>query len=190
MNIRNLRITKSTKFIILLAASLLVATANAAIFYNITTEPQVTVSAPVIRFSSAPDEPNGSTVNDAWGRLTAKSYPNVTLTYEQAVYINNIDSNPHSFRLRHLLITPSNGSASVGNWTSIKFLVYDNSGYEFSLNYTTSGSDWIVEPTSGQTGYYSIPAATSWWIRLETQSPAMAVIGETCSIQIAVDVQE
>lgn len=191
MKIGNIRLTKSTKFLILLLSSLLVAAANAAIFYNLTMQPQVTVSSPSLKFSTAPDEPSGSTVNDAWCRLTAKSYPNATLTYEQAVYINNTDGgSAHSFRFRHVTITPANGTSSVGNWTSIKFLVYNSSGYVFSLNYTVSGTDWILEPSGGETGYYSVPLSTGWWIRLETLSPATATTGNICEIQIEVDVQE
>ncbi len=191
MKIRNIRLTKSTKFLTLLLSSTLIAVANAAIFYSLTIQPQVTVSTPVLSFSSAPDEPSGSTVNNAWARLTAKSYPNATLTYEQAVYINNTDgSNAHSFRLRHSSITPANGSSSVGNWTSIKFLVYNSSGSVFSLNYTVSAPNWILQPTSGETNYYSIPQNTGWWVRLETLSPAAATAGNICEIQIEVDVLE
>jgi hypothetical protein len=191
MKIGNIKLTKSMKFLILLLASLLVATANAAIFYGMTMQPQVMVSTPVLKFSAAPDEPNGSTVEDAWCRLTAKSYPNATLTYEQAVYINNTDdSNAHSFMLKHVSITPANGTSGVGNWTSIKFLVYNSSGYVFSLNYTVSIPDWILEPSSGETDYYSVPASEGWWIRLETLSPAAATTGNFCEIQIEVDVQE
>jgi len=191
MKIGNIRLTKSTKFLTLLLSSTLVAVANAAIFYSLTMQPQVTVSTPVLKFSSAPDEPSGSTVYDAWCRLTAKSYPNATLTYEQAVYINNTDgSNAHSFRLRHASITPANGSSSVGNWTSIKFIVYNSSGYVFSLNYTVSAPNWILQPISGETSYYSIPQSTGWWVRVETLSPAAATAGNVCEIQIEVDVQE
>jgi hypothetical protein len=191
LKIKDIRLKKSTKFLVLLLTSLLVGTANAAIFYSLTMQPQVTVSAPVIKFDSAPDEPLGSTVNDAWCSLTANSYPNATLTYEKAVYLNNIDNaNSHSFRLRYVSITPNNGTADVANWNSIKFLVYSSNGsYVCSLEFTVSGTNWILSPSNGQTGYYSIPKSTMWWIRLETLSPANAIEGKVCNIQIAVDVQ-
>jgi hypothetical protein len=189
--INNIKLKKSSKFLILLLASILVGTANAAIFYSLTMQPQVTVSTPVIRFDSAPDEPSGSTVNDAWCSLTAKSYPNATLTYEKAVYLTNTDTlNSHSFRLRYTSITPANSTSDVANWNSIKFLVYSSNGsYVFSLNFTVSGNNWMLGPSNGQTGYYSIAASTAWWIRLETLSPATATEGKVCNIQIAVDVQ-
>jgi len=189
--IKNVRLKKSSKFLILLLASILVGTANAAIFYSLTMQPQVTVSAPVIKFDHADDEPSGSTVDDAWCLLAAKSYPNATLTYEQAVNLTNTDSAPHSFMLRCISITPANGNSEVGNWTSIKFLVYNSTGgYVFSLNFTVSSNNWVLAPVSGQTAYYSIPASTSWSIRLETLSPATATEGKVCNIQIAVDVQQ
>jgi len=188
--LRNIKINKRHKMLFLLLTSLLIGAVNAAIFYSLTMQPEILVSAPAIKFDSAPDEPSGSTVNDAWCQLTAKSYPNATLTYEQAVYINNTAGSANSFRLTHTSVTPANASATVGNWTSIKFLVYNSTGYVFSLNYTVSGTDWILEPSGGQTSYYSIPATTAWWIRLETLSPATATEGNTCNIQIEVDVQE
>ena len=191
MEIRNILSRKSAKLLMLLLINMLVVTASAAIYYSLTMEPQVTVSTPVIKFSTAPDEPPGSTVYDAWCFLNASSYPNATLTYEKALYINNTDSgSAHSFRLRHVDITPVNGSATVGNWTSIKFLVYNSTGYVFSLNYTTPSGNWTLQPSSGETDYYSIPQGEGWWIRLETLSPATATADEVCEIQIAVDVQE
>jgi len=191
MDIRKIPFKKSMKFVTLLLTAMLIATASATIYYSLTIQPQVTVSTPVIKFSTAPDEPSGSTVNDAWARLTAKSYPNATLTYEKAVYINNTDGGgAHSFKLTHVSITPANGTADVGNWESIKFLVYNSSGYVFSLNYTVSGTDWILAPSGGETSYYSIPLSTGWWIRLETFSSATAIDGKVCEIQISVDVEE
>jgi hypothetical protein len=189
MELRKVAFRRPLKLLTLLLASMLIATASAAIYYSLTMQSQVTVSTPVVKFSSAPDEPSGSTVYDAWCSLTAKSYPNATLTYEKAVYINNTGT-ANSFRLRHVSITPDNGTSDVGNWTSIRFLVYNSSGYVFSLNYTVDGTDWIVEPSSGETWYYSIPASTVWWVRLETRSPATATVGKVCNIEIAVDVEE
>jgi hypothetical protein len=188
--INNIKLKKSSKFLILLLASILIGTANAAIFYSLTMQPQVTVSTPVIKFSQAPDHPGG-TVTDAWCSLTAESYPNATLTYEKALYINNTDgSAPHSFMLRYVSITPANGSSEVGNWSYIKFLVYNSTGsYKFSLNFTVSSNNWMVTPNGGQTSYYSIPATTGWWIRLVTLSPATATEGKVCNMQIAVDMK-
>jgi len=190
MELKRIVLKKEMKFLGLLLTSLLIASASAAVYYSLTMQPRVTVSAPLIKFSQAPDNPTGSTVYDAWVRLNATSYPNATLTYEKALYINNTDgSSAHSFRLKHVSITPANGTSDVGNWTSIKFLVYNSSGYVFSLNYTVTSNAWYLEP-GVETNYYSIPASTGWWIRLETLSPATATTGKVCDIQISVDVQQ
>jgi len=190
MEIRKIIFRKEMKLVTLLLTSLLIASVSAATYYSMLMQPRVTVSTPAIKFSQAPDNPAGSTINNSWCRLTAKSYPNATLTYEKAVYLNNTESNTNSFRLRHVTITPTNGTAEVGNWTSIKFLVYNSSGYVFSLNYTVNSNNWILQPSSGETSYYTIPANGGWWIKLETLSPATATIGNICDIQISVDVQE
>lgn len=193
MKLGNIKFGKSTKFLTLLLTAILIATANAAIFYSLTMQPQVTVSLPVLKFDTAPDEPSGSDVQDAWCRLNAKSYPNATLTYEKAVYINNTDgSGSHTFKLVHTTITPTNGSASVGNWTSIKFLLYNSTGaYKGSLNYTVTGNDWILQPISGETSVFTVEASEVWWIRLETRSHEDATTSvETCKIEISVDVTE
>lgn len=181
---------KPVKFLALLLTATLVATVSATAYYSLTMQPKVTVSALLIRFDSAPDEPEGSTVYDAWCRLTAKSYPNTTTIYEKAVYIENLDTgNAHSFGLRHVSITPTNGTSEVGNWTSIRFLIYNSSGYVFSFNYTVSGNNWILEPSSGETSYYSVPQSASWWIRLETRSKEDATVGKVCNIEMYVDVK-
>jgi len=191
VNLREIAFKKPLKLLMLLMTSVLIATASATIYYSLTMQPQVTVIAPVLKFSTAPDEPTGSNVQDSWCSLNASSYPNATLTYEKAVYINNTDGgSAHSFRLRHVSITPANGTATVGNWTSIKFLVYNSSGYVFSLNYTVDSTNWILNPSSGETSYYSVPQSTGWWIRLETLSPATAGTGNNCDIKIAVDVEQ
>jgi len=189
MEIKKILLRKEMKLVTLLLTSLLIATASATVYYSLTMQPRVTVSTPLIKFSQAPDNPTGSTVNDAWVRLNATSYPNATLTYEKALYINNTDSSSaHSFMLRHVDISPKNNS-DVGNWVSIKFLVYNTTGYVFSLNYTVTSDIWYVQPGL-QTNYYSIPASTGWWIRLETRSPATATTTKVCDIQISVDVQK
>jgi len=192
VEIKKILFRKEMKLLTLLLTSLLIASASATIYYSLTMQPKVTVSTPTITFvSGAPDQPSGSTVNNAWAFLTAKSYPNATLTYEKALYINNTDSgSPHYFRLQHVNITPLNGTSGVGNWTSIKFLVYNSTSYVFSLNYTVSSFDWILQPSSGATSYYSVPASGQWWIRLETRSPATATAGKVCDMQISVDVKE
>jgi len=188
MVLKKIPFRKSLKALTLLLTSMLIATASAAVYYSITMEPKVTTTALFVKFVSAGDTPGGSTVNDAWCRLLLKSYPNATLTYEQAVNISNTDSGAHSVRLRHINISPSSGSSDVGNFTRIKFYLLNENGVEqTTFEYTTTGNSWNTPAT---TSYYSIPGNTKWIIKAETLSPAGASIGIECNIQIAVDVQE
>jgi len=180
------------KFLTLLLTAMLIATASAAVYYSLSMQPQVTVSTPAIRFESGTDTPANSNVTDAWCFLNLKSYPNATLTYDDAVNISNTDiSNAHSFKLKHSSVTPTNGSVTVGNWSYIKFIIYDeNATQKASLNYTVSGNNWILEPASGETSLLSIPANKDWTVKVITLSPATATVGQVCNIQISVDVNE
>ena len=91
MELRKIPFKKSMKLLTLLLTSMLIATASAAVYYSITAEPQVTVTGLTIKFTTG-DDSAGSTVYDAWCGLALKSYPNATLTYDQAVNITNSDS--------------------------------------------------------------------------------------------------
>jgi len=182
---------KPVKFLTLLLTAMLIATASAAVYYSLSMQPQVTVSTPAIRFESGTDTPANSNVTDAWCFLNLKSYPNATLTYEDVINISNTDSNAHSFQLKYSSITPANGSATVGNWSYIKFIIYDETGTQrASLNYTVSGNNWILAPASGETSSLSIPANKDWRVKVITLSPATATVSQVCSIKISVDVNE
>ena len=190
MELREALSKKPVKFLTLLLTAMLIATASAAVYYSLTVQPKVTVTGLTVRFYTAPDTPTpGSTVNHAWCSLALKSYPNATLTYDKAVYINNTDGSAHSIQLRHVSISPANNTASVGNWTFIRFYLYNSTGLVTSFNYTTNGNYWIL-PTNNPTGYYSMPSTTGWWVKVETKSPANALVNEVCTIVISVDVQE
>lgn len=188
MNIKNIKITKSSKFLILLLSSLIVGAANAAVFYSMAMQPAVSITTADVIFVAGNDYPTGSSLgqNSTWVYLALNAYPNATLTYEQPLNISNTDTASHTFRLRHITITPSNGSAQVGNFTFINFVVQDTAGAaQNSFNYTTAGNDWITPPT---TSYMTLPASTTWILYVETGAAAGAN-DVTANIQIAVDVQ-
>jgi len=153
-------------------------------------EPAVTITEAVIVFAQGGDWPTGSTMgtNNTWVSLALKAYPNATLTYEEPLNVSNTDSANHSFRLRHVSITPANGNPDVGNFTFINFVVKNAVGNsQASLNYTTSGDNWNVPST---TSYLTLPANTQWIIYIETKAVAGATKDIEASIVIAVDVQE
>jgi hypothetical protein len=189
LNIRNIRVRKSAKFLILLLTSLIIGLANAAIFCSLSMQPSISVSSAKVCFVSGNDFPTGSLLgtNSTWAYLALKAYPNVTLTYEQPLNISNTDAAPHDFRLRHVTITPASGQPQVGNFTYINFVVQDTAGVaQNSFNYTTTGNDWNTPAT---TSYMTLPANTTWIIYVETKAVAGALDLATANIQIAVDIQ-
>jgi len=184
--------SKALKLLTLVLTSLLIASASAAVYYSIVMEPTVTIKLAVVQFAQGNDwsQVAGSIGTDkTWCSLSLKAYPNATLTYEQPLNISNTDgSNSHLFRLRHISITPANGSDSVSNFTFINFVIENAAGVsQASFNYTTSGDDWSVPST---TSYMTLPANTEWIVYIETKAAAGATEDLVASIVIAVDVQE
>ncbi|MCZ2809578.1 MAG: hypothetical protein O2V44_09515 [Candidatus Bathyarchaeota archaeon] len=189
MELRELLSKKPVKFLTLLLTAMLITSASAAVYYSITMEPEVTVTGLTVTFTDGDDTTTGSTVNAAWCSLALKSYPNATLTYDQAVNLTNTDgSNAHSVQLRHVSITPDGSSYVGGNFTSINFyLIAQNATQITAFTYANDGTNWSPP---ADTGYYLIPQSEEWAIKVETLSPAGATIGTVCNIEIAVDVQE
>jgi len=192
VNMKKVLSSKALKLLFLLLTSLLIASASAAVYYSISMEPKVTIKQAVVQFAEGSDwsQVAGSIgTNNTWCSLSLKAYPNATLTYEQPLNISNTDgSNSHQFRLRHISITPANGSVSVSNFTFFNFVVKNAAGVsQASFNYTTSGDNWITPST---TSYMTLTANTKWIIYIETKAAAGATKDIAASIVIAVDVLE
>jgi hypothetical protein len=188
VNLRRVMSTKSFKFIILAVMAALIATASAAVYYSEIMQPSVTITGATIVFASGNDFPAGSTLgsNSTWVSLALKAYPNATLTYDQPLNISNTDSASHTFRLRHVSITPASGTSSVSNFTAINFVVENTAGVaQASFNYTTTGTTWNTPTT---TSYMTLPANTQWILYVQTQAAASAN-AVTANLQISVDVQ-
>lgn len=191
MEIRKILFRKEMKLVTLLLTAMLIASASAAVYYSMIMQPAVTISGASIVFVEGSDWPSvGSTMgtNSTWVSLALKAYPNATLTYDQPLNVSNTDSVSHTFRLRHVSITPASGSASVSNFTFINFVVLDTAGVSLaSFNYTTSVDTWS---TPSPTAYLTLPADTQWIIYVETKAVAGAGADIVADIQIAVDVEE
>ncbi len=188
MNLRRVMSTKSVKFIILVVMAALIATASAAVYYSVIMQPSVTITTATVVFVSGNDWPSGSVLgsNSTWVSLALKAYPNATLTYDQPLNISNTDSASHTFRLRHISITPASGTSSVANFTAINFVVENTAGVaQASFSYNTTGTTWN---TPSNTAYLTLPASTQWIIYVQTQAAASAN-AVTANLQIAVDVQ-
>jgi hypothetical protein len=179
--------TKSVKFIILVAMAVLIATASAAVYYSIIMQPSVAVTNATITFAQGNDWPAGSVMgsNSTWVSLALKAYPNATLFYDQPLNVSNTDTSPHTFRLRHVTISPASGNSQVGNFTFFNFVVENTAGaVQASFNYTTTGNTWTTPAT---TSYMTLPASTQWIIYVETKAAAGAN-AVTANLQISVDV--
>jgi hypothetical protein len=191
MNLKNNRFAKkSVKLLVLLLSSLLIASASAAVYYSMIMQPSVTVTGATIVFASGTDFPSGSVLgsNSTWVSLALKAYPNATLIYDQPLNISNTDSAQHTFRLRHVSITPASGNAQVANFTFFNFVVENTAGVaQASFNYTTSGTTTWTTPTT--TSYMPLPANTQWIIYVETKAAAGAN-AVTANLVISVDVTQ
>lgn len=119
-----------------------------------------------------------------------KAYPNVTLTYEQAVNISNTDTASHSIRLRSVSISPASGW-DVANFTSISFKICDVTGTTLeTLTYTVTGTGASSAWSSpSPTGYQSLPASTEWSIRVEVVTKPSATPSIVMNIDMRLDVQ-
>lgn len=190
MELRRRASEKSIKLLTLLLTIMFIATVIAVVYYSMVMQPAVTITGTTIRFAQGSDWSSGSSLgtNATWVSLALKAYPNVTLRYEQPLNISNTDSAGHTFRLRHVSITPASGQPDVSNFTFINFVVLNTAGVsQASFNYTTTGITWNTPST---TSYLTLPANTQWIICAETKAVAGASSGIVADIQIAVDVTE
>lgn len=189
MDLRKLTAGKPLKLLVILMLWMVMATVSAAVYYSLTAEAEVTVTGLTVKFTNGDDTPAGSTVYDAWCGLALKSYPNATLTYDQAVNITNGDiSYGHSIQLSHVSITPDGSSYVGGNFTYIYMTIVASNGTEIvSFDYTNDGTDWSPP---ADTGYYWMLPSEVWTVKVETLSPAGATVDTVCDLVVAVDVQE
>jgi len=198
MEMKKIQLRKSLKFLTLLLTAMIIATASATVYFGLTMKATVTTTAvPVVQFVAGDD--SGSSAADAliasdgtWVSLNGlKAYPNVTLTYEQAVNVSNTDGSAHNIRLRHSSISPSSGWA-LTNFTSITFKLVNAAGatvetYAYTVSGTGASSTWT---TPSSTTYYSLPNNTEWAIRVEIVTKPSATPSVAINIEMLLDVQQ
>jgi hypothetical protein len=193
MDIRKTLFRKEMKLVTLLLTSLLVASASAAVYYSMVMEGSVTTAAADIAFVAGGDSTEagatGYTTDGTWVRLASlKAYPNVTLTYDEAINITNQGGSAHTLRLRHGSISPNN-TDPVSNFTSITFklIASDGTQYGGDFTYSTGGDDTWEAPSDMD--YQSIGAGEEWAVKVEIVGTSGATTGQTVEIDIYVDVQ-
>lgn len=192
MNWKELPAKKTVKLLALVLTSLLIASVSAAVYYSMSWNPQVTVGTAMVTFTAGDDSTAAgfsAGTNDTYCTLASlDAYPNVTVTYDQAVNLTNNVAETTDVQLSHVSITPASGSADVANFTSITFYLINEVGaQQASFEYTTTTTTWN---TPSDTGYFSMSASVDWTIKVEIVAAAGAFSGIDVSIVIEVDVQD
>ncbi len=187
----DLRHRKGLRLGVLLLSTLMISTASALVFYSIQSRTTTTTSAAAVKFVAGGDTPAGFFINTAgtYARISTKSYPNATLTYDKVLNVTNTDTASHSIRLRSIAITSGQGSYS-NSTSKIQFDLLNLTGaIQGTITYTgaNGGSPWTT--TGSPTTFVTIPASTQWTIRLITVADATAATGVVTTIDVAVDVQ-
>jgi len=190
LEIKKILLRKEAKLLTLLLTSMLIASASAAVYYSMIARSTTTVSVAAVYFTTGNDSSGVATIgtNSTYVSLALSAYPNVTLTYEQAV--NLTASANKQIQLSHSSISPGDGDPTVSNFTSIVFrLIRGDGSVAGTLTYdNTDGDDQWTEPTSG-TGYVAITSGQEWTIKVEIKAGAGANTGVATTIEISVDVR-
>jgi hypothetical protein len=189
--INNVLSKRSVKLIFLLFTAIVISTTSTTVYFALQSSSSVETAEAVVHFTNGDDSSTAgysAGTNETYAQLaTLSAYPNITLTYEQALNLTNTDASAHNVRLRPISISPTSGTASVGNFTQIDFILIDTTNtVRGTLTYTTTGDNWNI-PSA--TSYVSLPATTEWTIKVQTKAVAGAKKNISCNIEIAVDVQ-
>jgi len=193
MEIGKIVFRKETKLVTLLLTALLIASASAAVYYSMVMESTVTTATAEVRFVAGGDSSTagatGYSTNGTYVKLASLSaYPNVTLTYEQAINVTNSGSGTHQFRLAHSSIT--NGTSAVSHFVSITFKLIAPNGTTYSTDFTYDNTDgnnnWGAAPTMN---YYNILASETWAVKVITKAKAGAWLSQAVAVTINLDVK-
>jgi len=186
--IKNIKLKKSSKFLTLLLASMLIAAANAFVFYSLSMASTITIATTDVWFVEGVD--NGTagvslSPDNTSAVLTGLSaYPNASFTYTDPLRVRNNGSGPHQIRLSPVWL-----SGNDTEFVYVKFLLrngtFEENATLVSLEYTCDGSDWT--PPSA-TEWVQIPASTEYAITVVTKARDLAELASV-TIEIAVDVQ-
>jgi len=182
---------KSTKFILLLISTLIIASVSAATYYSLTMTSTIEVYESDVYFVVGSDNNTKGLLVTLGNKNTTttltglRAYPNASFTYTDPVRVRNNGSS--SVQLR--LAPETDPSGNAADFVYIKFLLNATSaGDRKWLNYTSDGSSWTnpSSPTSWTTT--GIAAAAEWPIVVMTKANATATASNTVTIGITIDV--
>jgi len=176
---------KSIKMMILTLISLLVISASAAVYYSLEMTSTITTAANDVYFVEGPDNSTAGVNifndNKSATLTQLKAYPNMTMTYDDAIRVrNNHTSTDYNVRL-----TPVSLSDNAANFVYINFTLQTST--TISLNYTSDGSSWT---TPSATDFVVVSADTEYAIVVQTMASATAASGQTATIEMAIDIEQ
>jgi hypothetical protein len=175
---------KTLDLIVLLMISVFVISVSAGVYYSLEMTSTIDVMGANVYFVlGADNETAGVSISPDGmiGQLTTlKAYPNATTTYDDPIKVRNNGTASYIIRLRHIEV-----SGNASNFVFVNFTLMGTT--ELSLNYTASGSNWVI-PDPQNTTWVSIPQDTEWSIKVETKATAGATTG-TATIKMTVDVE-
>ncbi len=189
MNLRELPLKKSAKFLTLLLTSVVIASVSAGVYYSLSMTSTITTATTDVWFVVGSDNGTECTVvlspqNTSATITGLKALPNATYTYVDPIRVRNNGSVATDIRLRHVSLS--------GNDTEFDYIAFqirngttETDAILRTLTYTCTGSDWTLP---SNTTYVSIPATTEWSVTIETKAIDDAA-SASVTIEIAVDVK-
>lgn len=193
MEIKKPLVRKKVLLVTLLLASMLVATAIAAVYYSLLMESKASTNATDVKFVAGGDSTTagatGYSTNGTYVMLgSLKAYPNATLTYEQAINISNTGSS-HQFRLRHSSIT--NATSAVSHFYSISFWLVAPNGTTTSteFKYVNANGDNNWDNPVPTMNHINILASQTWAVKVVTKAKAGAWNNQVMAIAMYLDVK-
>jgi hypothetical protein len=178
-----LNFKKSLKIMTLLISALIISTASAAIYYSLKVSSTATVTtSPTVKLVIGADLP-GATVSGVSATLPIQALPNVELTYDQALVVDNTAGGTPSIKLTHVSVSSDHDDSFEYIYIT---LVDDSSTPRGYIHYTVVSGELTADVSSS---YVQMDANDNWSIKIQTKAASGATVGHTATIAITVDVQ-
>lgn len=169
---------KRLDFLVLLIISVLIITASASVYkYAFMEASPIGVETPYVRFVSGSDAASTIGNNGTYARIeNMKGWPNATIVYEDALRIQNIDSNLHSCEL---MFDSWSGDTSYVNYIYVK--IFDTVG-------GTQQNSTLSVTAQNSTGTFTIPATTTYYVQWEIKWNGNALSTHTVKVTLKLKV--
>jgi hypothetical protein len=181
----NLNHKKILKIVTLLIATIVIGTVSADAYYSLSMTSTISFASNDVVFATGADSvAAGFSTSDPYMTATMtglKARPDVETVYAEAgKVVNNAESGSSNVRLRSVSVT-----GNAADFEYINFVLMDGATEKARLDYTVSGSAWVIPST---TNWTAILGQAQWSLRVETKAADDATTGSV-DIVIAIDVQ-